>query len=221
MSERYYRRAPDSLSASLPSQALRASSPKGRALGISVKFPLDEQGLSVSWTVVPCCPGQRQLDKVRLSRSRCLLQQGPLFCAILHLGRPVGSGPACQSLSLWERWHCEAMTERASPARKSRCAAMGRLFVRAILSSRSRFFVSILALSGAPRPCRVAAPSVCCAAACILLAAAPTAPPCFRRWRRSSPLPPKGEPFIWKKRQTRICLFFHALIALLSPSFSA
>ena len=28
--------------------------------------------------------------------------------------------PACQSLSLWERWHCEAMTERASPARKSR-----------------------------------------------------------------------------------------------------
>ena len=33
---------------------------------------------------------------------------------------------------------------------------------------------------------RVAAPSVCCAAACILLAAAPTATPCFRRWRRSS-----------------------------------
>ena len=68
---------------------------------------------------------------------------------------------------------------------------------------------------------RVAAPSVCFAVARILLAAAPTAPPCFRRWRRSSPLPPKGEPFIWKKRQTRICLFFHALIALLSPSFSA
>ena len=35
---------------------------------------------------------------------------------------------------------------------------------------------------------RVAAPSVCFAAARILLAAAPTAPPCFRRWRRSSPL---------------------------------
>ena len=41
---------------------------------------------------------------------------------------------------------------------------------------------------------RVAAPSVCYAVACILLAAAPTAPPCFRRWRRSSPLPPEGEP---------------------------
>ena len=40
---------------------------------------------------------------------------------------------------------------------------------------------------------RVAAPSVCCAVACILLAAAPTAPPCFRRWRRSSPLLPEGE----------------------------
>ena len=40
---------------------------------------------------------------------------------------------------------------------------------------------------------RVAAPSVCFAVACILLAAAPTAPPCFRRWRRSSPLLPKGE----------------------------
>ena len=41
---------------------------------------------------------------------------------------------------------------------------------------------------------RVAAPSVCFAAARILLAAAPTAPPCFRRWRRSSPLPLVGEP---------------------------
>ena len=35
---------------------------------------------------------------------------------------------------------------------------------------------------------RVAAPSVCRAVACILLAAAPTASPCFRRWRRSAPL---------------------------------
>ena len=42
----------------------------------------------------------------------------------------IGSAPL-ESLSLWERWHCEAMTERASPARKSRCAAMGRLFVSA------------------------------------------------------------------------------------------
>ncbi len=44
---------------------------------------------------------------------------------------------------------------------------------------------------------RVAAPSVCFGPWCgprILLAAAPTAPPCFRRWRRSSPLPPRQTP---------------------------
>ena len=49
--------------------------------------------------------------------------------------------------------------------------------------------------SRSARQGRVAAPSVCFAAARILLAAAPTAPPCFRHWRRSSPLPPKGEAF--------------------------
>ena len=53
--------------------------------------------------------------------------------------------------------------------------------------------VSILALSVTfGDTARVAAPSVCFAAARILLAAAPTAPPCFRRWRRSSPLPQRG-----------------------------
>ena len=39
------------------------------------------------------------------------------------------------------------MTERASPAGKSRCAAIGRLFVRAILSLCLGFAVSGLALS--------------------------------------------------------------------------
>ena len=39
------------------------------------------------------------------------------------------------------------VTERASPARKSRCTAISRLFVRAILSLGFRFSVSILALS--------------------------------------------------------------------------
>ena len=104
--------------------------------------------------------------------------------------------PVDQSLSLWERWHCEAMTERASPSPKSRRAAISCLFVRAILSPRLRFSASVLALSVTfGDTARVAAPSVCFAAARILLAAAPTAPPCFRRWRRSSPLLPRGEPF--------------------------
>ena len=49
--------------------------------------------------------------------------------------------------------------------------------------------------SRSARQGRVAAPSVCFAAARILLAAAPTAPPCFRHWRRSSPLPQRGSPW--------------------------
>ena len=88
----------------------------------------------------------------------------------------------------------QAMTERASPSPESRYAVISRFFDRAMLSLRLFLSVSVLALSGAPRQGRVAAPSVCCAVACILLAAAPTAPPCFRRWRRSSPLLPRGEP---------------------------
>ena len=35
----------------------------------------------------------------------------------------------------------------------------------------------------------------------VLLAAAPTAPPCFRRRRRSSPLLPKGEPMAAQGQQ--------------------
>ena len=58
---------------------------------------------------------------------------------------------------------------------------------------RKRCALALSVSSQAPRQGRVAAPSVCFAAARILLAAAPTAPPCFRHWRRSSPLLPKGE----------------------------
>ena len=66
-----------------------------------------------------------------------------------------------------------------------RCYRCAFCFTVASLPSQSR----------SARRGRVAAPSVCFAVACILLAAAPTAPPCFRRWRRSSPLLPRGEPF--------------------------
>ena len=65
--------------AALPSQALRASSPKGRALGRPVKFPLDAQSLFVSWAVVPCCLGQRQLDKVRCSEAAALCSEARFF----------------------------------------------------------------------------------------------------------------------------------------------
>ena len=89
----------------------------------------------------------------------------------------------------------QAMTERASPSPESRRTAIYCLFGRAMLSLRLLFSVSVLALSVTfGDTARVAAPSVCFATARILLAAAPTAPPCFRHWRRSSPLLPKGEP---------------------------
>ena len=45
----------------------------------------------------------------------------------------------------------QAMTERASPSPESHHAAISWLFGRAMLSLRLLFFVSILALSGAPR----------------------------------------------------------------------
>ena len=93
-----------------------ASSPKGGASGVPVRPTRDEQSLIFSETVVLRCLGQQQLDKVRLSRSRCPRKQGPPFCAISGLRRPVESGPACQWLPLWGSWR-EA-PERASPARK-------------------------------------------------------------------------------------------------------
>ena len=62
-------------------------------------------------------------------------------------------------LSPWESWR-EA-PERASPARQSRHTAIGRLFVRAILSLCLCFSVSVLALSVTfGDTARVAAPSI-------------------------------------------------------------
>ena len=93
-------------------------------------------------------------------------------------------------------------------ARRERTAhaAISRLFVRAMLSLRPQITVSILALSVTfGDTARVAAPSVCFALARILLAAAPTAPPCFRRWRRSSPLLPEGEALSEPERCAKNC----------------
>ena len=85
-------------------------------------------------------------------------------------------------------------------------AAISRLFVRAMLSLRPRITVSILTLSvTCGDTARVAAPSVCFALARILLAAAPTATPCFRRWRRSSPLLPEGEALSEPERCAKNC----------------
>ena len=87
------------------------------------------------------------------------------------------------------------VTERASRLRQSRRRSDGQALCQSDAIAVSELFDGGLALSvssQAPRQGRVAAPSVCFAAARILLAAAPTAPPCFRHWRRSSPLPQRG-----------------------------
>ena len=95
-------------------------------------------------------------------------------------------------LSLWESWR--GAPERARILTKNRERDDSIALTKGLLIAAQRLFRAGLALSvtfGATA--RVAAPSIRCAFACILLAAAPTAPPCFRRWRRSSPLLPEGE----------------------------
>ena len=76
------------------------------------------------------------------------------------------------------------------PAKVKRCAES----LQGRTRCRGQARLSTTSQSHSVRQGRVAAPSVCFAVACILLAAAPTAPPCFRHWRRSSPLPLVGEP---------------------------
>ena len=93
------------------------------------------------------CLGQRQLDKARLSRSRCPRKQGPPFCAISGLRRPVGSGPACQRLPLWGSWRAKARLRGQARRERTAHAAISRLFVSAMLSLRPQITVSILALS--------------------------------------------------------------------------
>ena len=113
------------------------------------------------------------------------------------VGEPLAkrlSFAKCQGLSLWESWR-EA-PERARLLQVKHRHSDSIALTKSLPIAAQRLFRSGLALSvtfGATA--RVAAPSVCFAVACILLAAAPTAPPCFRRWRRSSPLLPEGEAF--------------------------
>ena len=70
------------------------------------------------------------------------------------------------------------------PAKVKRCAESLQGGTR----YRGQARLSTTSQSHSVRQGQVAAPSVCFATARIPLAAAPTAPPCFRHWRRSSPL---------------------------------
>ena len=55
---------------------------------MSVKFPLNEQSLFVSWAVVLRCPGQRQLDKVRCPEAAALVARPAL---LRHIGLSASS----------------------------------------------------------------------------------------------------------------------------------
>ena len=52
------------LAASLPSQALRASSPRGGASGVSARPMLDEQSFFILKTAVPCYRGQQLRNNI-------------------------------------------------------------------------------------------------------------------------------------------------------------
>ena len=116
-----------------PSRLRRATSPRGRGFGMSVRSMLDERstiwrkraGLATEgssfWTSAPC-QAVAGLDSGALlfPRHRALLVQTK---ADRHAnGSPFGGAG--------ER----SETERASPGQKSFCAAISRFFVRAILS---------------------------------------------------------------------------------------
>ena len=135
-----------------PLRRLRASSPRGRALGKPVKFPLDEQSLFVSWTVVPCCLGQRQLDKVRCPEAAALCSKARPFTSYrafsgqAKVARPAKGSPFGGAGERSE-------TERASRLSQSRCTAISRLFVRAILSQcKSCLSASLPSPSAAQTP---------------------------------------------------------------------
>ena len=101
------------------------SSPKGGATGVSVR-PHSLRGV-LFYQKQKC--SAVQIHDILTS----VIVQKPLFLATAHcilrhicFQQSAQSFPACQSLSPWERWHCEAMTERASPAGKSRGRSDGQ-----------------------------------------------------------------------------------------------
>ena len=122
------------------------SSPKGGATGVSVR-PHSLRG--VLFYQKQKCSAVQIHDILTSIIVQKLLFLTAAHCILRHIcfQQSAQSFPACQGLSPWERWHCEAMTERAGPVRQSRRTAISRPFVSAILSPCLRIFVSILALS--------------------------------------------------------------------------
>ena len=99
----------------------------------------------------PCYRGQQLLDNAPCQAVVNLGSGALPFSDRVSFARSAWASPVRQCLSLWERWHRAAMTERASPFPESRRTAISCLFGRAMLSLRLFLFVGVLALSGAPR----------------------------------------------------------------------
>ena len=121
------------------------TSPIGRGTGVPVRPTRDEQSLRCPETVVPCGLDSQQLDKVRLSRSRCPRKRGPLFCALSGFRRPAQSGPARQWLPLWGSWR-EA-PERARPLPENHKHGDSIALTEGLLIAASRLSGDGLALS--------------------------------------------------------------------------
>ena len=100
---------------------------------MSVSPTRDEQSLILSETVALRCLGQRQLDKERCPEAAALCSKARpfaprrAFSVQRKVARPAKGSP---SGGAGER----SETERASRLSQSRCTAISRLFVRAILS---------------------------------------------------------------------------------------
>ena len=84
----------------------------------------------ITQKIVPCYRGQQLRNHVPCQAVASLGSRALLFPDRVSFARPAWAWPTRQCLSLWERCHCEAMTERASPARKSCCAAVSCAFVQ-------------------------------------------------------------------------------------------
>ena len=149
----------------------------------------------------PCLRGHRLLDNAPCQAAAGLDSGAllfPRYCASLVQTKADRHAKGSPFGGAGER----SETERARPLTANPRHSDSIALTKSLPIAVRRLFPAGLALSVTfGDTARVAAPSVCFAAARILLAAAPTAPPCFRHWRRSSPLLPKGEALASRKAQ--------------------
>ena len=105
--------------ASLPSQALRASSPRGGASGVSARPMLDEQSFFILKTAVPCYRGQQLRNNILV---KLLLISVAGHYILRHIGLPAVSGkwpglpkPLLQGEVARRRRDGEVVQRRACP----------------------------------------------------------------------------------------------------------